>query len=279
MSNRPRYRAVVVVPTFNARHTIGQTLSSIADSIRHCASTRGGADRIAVSVVDDASTDDTASLVVAFARTSPFDVLLTALEQNHGRGHARNRAVAAAAADCYFFLDHDDEYLPSHITGCLDALDADPRADFVKTGVQLSDPVHPDWEPRIAASLTQNLCIRAYCHGLVGGFHEEPEVEVFGCDDILYNRSLRACCRGLDTPARTVTFSRRPGNSFDRQFERKFSRPASEAEVTLSPRQLEVRARVWEIHAQRLAEVNGRLRRIASTSRRASAPMEAPAHD
>lgn len=49
--------------------------------------------------------------------------------------------------------------------------------------------------------------------------------------------------------------------------------------VAAPPRQLEVRARVWEIRPQRLAEVNGRLRRIASTSRRASAPMEAPAHD
>lgn len=165
-------------------------------------------------------------------------------------------------------MDHDDEYLPRHVSVCLGVLAAHPRADFVKTGVALSEPVHPDWEPRIAASLTRNLAVRAYGYRLAGGFHEEPEVEVFGNDDVLFNRTLRACCRGVEVVEKTVKFWRRPGNSFDRQMTAKFSRPATERVSTLSPRQLDVQDRVNDIHARRLQEVRGRITRIAALSGR-----------
>jgi glycosyltransferase involved in cell wall biosynthesis len=258
--DRRRCEAVVAVATFNARATVLATLRSITDSILAYSGVSGA---IAVSVVDDASTDDTASRVASFATTCPIPIVLTALRGNRGRGHARNRAVAAVDANVYMFLDHDDEYLPRHVAVCLEAFRTHPRADFVKTGVALSEPVHPDWEPRIAASLTQNLAVRAYCHRLAGGFHEEPEVEVFGNDDVLFNRTVRACGRGVHVAEKTVRFWRRDGNSFDRQLARKFSRPWSEASSTLSDRQRDVKRRVDEIHSQRLREVRARIRRMA----------------
>jgi len=260
-SGQPVYTAVVAVPTFNAAATIADTLASIVASIA-CYRQSGGTGRVAISIVDDASTDQTAAIVADFARRCDDDVFLTVQPLNGGRARARNLAVAAVDADCCLFLDHDDVYEPGHIQICLETLARRPAVDFVKTGVRLSDPVHPDWAPRIAASLTQNVCVRAHVHRLIGGFQEDPEVERYGCDDQLYNRTLRECFRGVDMPTPTVTFVRRPGNSFDRQYERKFNRPQATAEITLSPEQLRLQPRILELHDQRLAEVHARLARL-----------------
>lgn len=262
------YTALVAIPTFQASATIESTLESVASSIAaRCGAGLPG-ERFVISVVDDASTDDTAERVAAFARASPFDLHLDVLPENRGRGFARNRAVAAAHSDLHLFLDHDDLFLTSHVGACLDALGKAAWADFAQTGVELDAPVHPDWTPRIAASLTQNLCVRAWAHALLGGFHDGPEVEEYGCDDVLYNRLLREFLRGVDVTARTVRFLRRPGNSFDRQYERKLSRPAAQAEVTLSPRQRELEAAVFRIHEARRCQVRARLRRLESSLRR-----------
>lgn len=263
------YTAVVAIPAFEATATIERTLASVVDSIVSRQASGAVEERFAVSVVDDASADDTAALVASFARTSPVDTYLWVLRENRGRGFARNRAVGVVPSGLYLFLDHDDEFLPAHVGSCLDALARHPHADFVETGVELSDPVHPEWESRIAASLTQNLCVRAYAHSLLGGFHEESEVEEYGCDDVLYNRLLHEFLRGVCLPDRTVRFFRRPGNSFDRQYEKKLTRPASQAEQTLSMRQRELEPAVARIHEARRADVRARLRRIASTRRRA----------
>lgn len=268
---RPRdrrpYVAVIAVPAFNAASTIESTLASAAASVRAYRTTPG-AGPVAISVVDDASTDGTPDLVRAFGKRCDQDVYLTVQPLNAGRACARNLAVTVVDAPICLFLDHDDRYEPTHVLRCLEALDRHPGADFVKTRVRLSHPVHPDWEPRIAASLTQNLCVRMRVHRLIGGFQEEPEVEAYGCDDQLYNRTLRACFIGVDVPAATVTFVRRPGNSFDRQYEPKFTRPASGAEVTLTPEQLRLQPMVRALHDRRLAEVHARLARIEWLGRR-----------
>lgn len=255
------YAAIIAVPAFNAAATIETTLASAVASVRAHGAMSGGRS-VAISVVDDASTDGTPELVRAFGERCDQDVHLTVQPSNAGRARARNLALTVVDADCCLFLDHDDRYEPAHVTLCLEALDRHPGADFVKTRVRLSHPVHPDWEPRIAASLTQNLCVRMRVHRLIGGFQEEPEVEAYGCDDQLYNRTLRACFIGVDVPAATVTFVRRPGNSFDRQYERKFTRPESGAEVTLTPEQLRLQPMVRALHDRRLAEVHARLARI-----------------
>ncbi|HQX82128.1 MAG TPA: glycosyltransferase, partial [Vicinamibacterales bacterium] len=62
----PRYDAVVVVPAFNAGRTITKTLESIAASIRRRQAISGRLERFAISVVDDASADDTAGLIARF---------------------------------------------------------------------------------------------------------------------------------------------------------------------------------------------------------------------
>src|SRR5262245_36580180 len=94
-----RYVAVVAVAAFNASHTIEPTLRSIVNSIHFHAVRRAAPDRIAISIVDDASADQTRSIVASFARQVDVDVYLAVNEKNCGRGFSRNRALAVAAAD------------------------------------------------------------------------------------------------------------------------------------------------------------------------------------
>jgi hypothetical protein len=64
-----------------------------------------------VIVVDDASTDDTAEVAEAFgARVIRHD-------RNRGIAEARNSGVRAATQPWVALLDHDDEWLPGHLTG------------------------------------------------------------------------------------------------------------------------------------------------------------------
>lgn len=271
-----RCAALVAIPTFEAAHTIDATLASVEASIRFHRDA-GATDTVAISVVDDASSDDTARRVRAFAERSDCIVLLAVQPANRGRAAARNRAVAAADADALLFLDHDDRFLPEHIQVCLDTLAGHPHADYVQTRVALSDPVHPDWSRRIEASLTQNLCVRARCHRLIGGFHEEPEVETYGCDDVLYNRTLHALFHGIGIPHATVEFTRRPGNSLDRQYGRKFSRPVEAARPTTTAVQRELADKVVVLQQRRQAETRRRLGRPdgpAGSACRWSAPFD-----
>lgn len=153
-----RCTALVAIPTFEAAHTIDATLASIEASFCFHRDT-GSTDTVVISVVDDASSDDTATRVRAFAEPSECVVLLAVQSSNRGRAAARNRALAVADADAFLFLDHDDRFHPEHIHVGLDTLLSHPRADYVQTRVVLSDPVHADWSRRIDASLTQNLCV------------------------------------------------------------------------------------------------------------------------
>lgn len=253
-----RCAALVAIPTFEAARTIDATLASIEASIRFHRDA-GSTDVVVISVVDDASSDDTVMRVRAFAQRSECVVLLAVQSSNRGRAAARNRALAAADADAFFFLDHDDRFHPEHIHVCLDTLASHPHADYVQTRVRLSDPVHPEWSRRIEASLTQNLCVRARCHRLIGGFHEEPAVEAYGCDDVLYNRTLHALFHGIRVAHATVDFTRRPGNSLDRQYERKFSRPVGDARPTTSTAQQGLAGEVIALQQRRQAEVRRRL--------------------
>ncbi len=271
-----RCTALVAIPTFEAARTIDATLASVEASIRLHRDV-GSRDDVVISVVDDASRDDTARRVRAFAERSECLVLLAVQPANLGRAAARNRAVAAADADAILFLDHDDRYEPEHIHTCLEVLSHHPQADYVQTRVALADPVHGAWSRRIEASLTQNLCVRARCHRLIGGFHEEPAVEDYGCDDVLYNRTLQALFHGVRVPRATVEFTRRPGNSLDRQYERKFSRPVEDARPTTSAAQRELADEVLALQERRQEEVRRRLGESAnhaSRSTRWSAPFD-----
>lgn len=107
----------VIIPTFNRRDLIERALCSVYaqnDLITE------------VIVVDDGSTDDTASLV----RTK-FPKALVISQERYGVSHARNRGIEAARGEWLAFLDSDDKWLENKIRLQLDTIRKDPKTRFV----------------------------------------------------------------------------------------------------------------------------------------------------
>jgi glycosyltransferase involved in cell wall biosynthesis len=197
-----------------------------------------------VVVVDDGSTDGTASVLQAVTEDKDFYTVVRRPRPS-SPACARNAGVAAARGELLFFLDADDLYLPQHLHDCLREL-ADPAAGFVKTGVALADPVHPDWKQRIEHSVVINLGVRRACHVAIGGFLDyhlfvrdcdefRHQVDIFWkFEDQYYTELLARLFRGVRVTRETVRHLRYPGNSFDRQYE-KFRRPFGAHREVVSP--------------------------------------------
>lgn len=104
----------VVIPCFNAEAFIGEALESVAAQTRR---------PLEVLVVDDASTDRSATVVRSFE-----GVRLIEHPTNLGNVHARNRALLEARGDVVAFLDADDIWLPHHLETVVSMLEAHPEA-------------------------------------------------------------------------------------------------------------------------------------------------------
>ncbi len=82
----------VVVPTYDAARTLGETLTSIFASEY---------DNFEVIVVDDGSRDDSASIA------GQFPCMVVRLQQNIGAARAKNAGAEKATGDIVFFTDSD----------------------------------------------------------------------------------------------------------------------------------------------------------------------------
>jgi glycosyltransferase involved in cell wall biosynthesis len=198
-----------------------------------------------VVVVDDGSTDRTAGLLRRLTRGKDFYTVVTRPRPS-SPACARNAGVAASRGGLLFFLNADDLYLQHHLHDCLREL-ADPAVCFVKTGLALADPVHPDWKQRIEHSVVINLGVRRACHASIGGFLDyhlfmrdgdggfRHEIDIFWkYEDQYYTELLARLFRGVRVVRETVRHLRYPGNSFDRQYA-KFCRPFGAYREALSP--------------------------------------------
>lgn len=92
----------VVVPTYNRSHLIGPTIRSVL------AQTLADFELL---VVDDGSTDDTASVVRSFGDPRVRYLPIS----NRERGAARNHGLRCAVGEYVVFLDSDDEFQPPHL--------------------------------------------------------------------------------------------------------------------------------------------------------------------
>jgi glycosyltransferase involved in cell wall biosynthesis len=227
----------VVVTAHNFADVLPRTLRSLEAALCRFRAVRPGDGDAEAVVVDDGSTDGTGREAEEFAR-GRAGWRVVHRDRPSSPANARNVGVREGRGALLFFLDGDDLFLPDHVAACVAAVEAG-GLDFVKTGVRLADPVHPDWRPRIEFSVVINLCVRRACHDAVGGFPDYhlfrrdgdafvPELDVFNrIEDVAYNNLLRALFRGGRVAAETVEYVRRPGNSYDRQYP-KFCRPAAE---------------------------------------------------
>ncbi|HKW37086.1 MAG TPA: glycosyltransferase family 2 protein [Burkholderiales bacterium] len=107
----------VILPTYNRRETIQAAIASVQRQ------TFGDWELI---VVDDGSTDGTASLIEG---SDPRLVLIR--QENQGVNGARNTAMLRARGRYIAFLDSDDEWLPHHLELSVAFFRAFPDEDFL----------------------------------------------------------------------------------------------------------------------------------------------------
>jgi peptidoglycan/xylan/chitin deacetylase (PgdA/CDA1 family) len=113
----------VIIPAHNAAATIAETLDSL------CAQTYTDWEAI---VVDDGSSDATASVVGAYAARDARIQLIR--QPQAGVSEARNAGVRLARFDWLLFLDSDDWILPEYLDRMTTVLEADPTLDAVHCG-------------------------------------------------------------------------------------------------------------------------------------------------
>ena len=97
----------VIVPVYNAAHTIARCVDSIAAS--------GGED-VQIILIEDCSRDNSWEVCCRLAETGK-NVLCLRNERNRGVSHTRNRGLEAAEGTYLLFVDSDDwvdpEYIPA----------------------------------------------------------------------------------------------------------------------------------------------------------------------
>jgi glycosyltransferase involved in cell wall biosynthesis len=107
----------VIIPVYNGEHYLTETLDSVlAQTYRP----------IEIIVVDDGSTDHTATIVQSY--TDPVRYVGT---MHNGTGAARNLGVENSSGEFIAFIDADDLWTPDKLAQQILALDQNPGADIV----------------------------------------------------------------------------------------------------------------------------------------------------
>jgi len=112
----------VIMPAYNARQYITESIESVI------AQTYTNWELI---IVDDDSTDDTASIIKEFSQQDPR---IKYLYQDRGRqGKARNKAIKNSNGDYIAFLDADDLWEQSKLEVQIDAIENSPDITLLFT--------------------------------------------------------------------------------------------------------------------------------------------------
>lgn len=109
----------VFIPTYNRAHLLPRALQSLdAQTFRD----------FELVVVDDGSTDDTASLIAAWQARATFPVIYIK-QANRGKYAAQNAGVAQARGRFFVLLDSDDRLLPDSLERLLRHWQSIPEAE------------------------------------------------------------------------------------------------------------------------------------------------------
>src|SRR5512132_3122266 len=106
----------IIIPTHNRPHLLAGAVESAL----------AAGSNIEVIVVDDASTDETASVC-----TSLRGIKYVRLERNQGVAGARNVGLLASCGEYVTFLDDDDLRLPCSVDEQVKLLELDKEAGLV----------------------------------------------------------------------------------------------------------------------------------------------------
>ncbi len=107
----------MIVPVFNAQHTIGQALESVF------AQTFNG---VEIVVVDDGSGDETSHILEGYGSR-----IRMVRQGNRGAAAARNTGASVARGNYLAFLDADDTWAPDKLRRSYEALERNPAAVLV----------------------------------------------------------------------------------------------------------------------------------------------------
>lgn len=118
-------RISVVIPTYNHAAFLGEALASVCEQ---------SAPAREVIVVDDGSTDDTASVLQR--HQGRVQVIH---QPNRGVAAARNAGAASASGELIAFLDADDTWLPSKLERQVSRFVAEPALGLIHCGVEEVD--------------------------------------------------------------------------------------------------------------------------------------------
>ncbi|MBL8697866.1 MAG: glycosyltransferase [Alphaproteobacteria bacterium] len=195
----------VIVPAYNARATILPTVTSALEQ-SHAP--------VEIIVVDDGSTDDTASI----ASSLPIPVRVIR-KPNGGPASARNVGALAAIGEWLAFLDADDIFLPDKLRTQLSLAD-DPRIAILHghstdSAMDLPDELDFEalWERN--AIVNSSVLLRRHVFDELGGFDESPDL--ISVED--YNMWLRVAAAGWrirSCQQRLVRYTRGSGLSSQR---------------------------------------------------------------
>ncbi|GIW55113.1 MAG: hypothetical protein KatS3mg082_1517 [Nitrospiraceae bacterium] len=111
----------VVIPVYNARDVIGETIESVL--------AQTWTDREIV-VVDDGSSDGSGDIVRSFGERVRY-----VRQENGGVARARNRGIAESTGEYVALLDHDDLWHPTKLDKQVAVLDRRPEVGMVVTDV------------------------------------------------------------------------------------------------------------------------------------------------
>lgn len=95
----------VVVPCYNVERYVERCIDSIISQTI-------GLDKLEVLLINDASTDDTLSIIKRYEAQYPEQIRVIDLPQNSGLSHARNVGIQEAKTEYIAFVDSDDWLSP-----------------------------------------------------------------------------------------------------------------------------------------------------------------------
>ncbi len=116
----------VIIPAYNRKAPLLEAMESVA---------RQTYPRLELIVVDDGSTEDIRTPVVALSRQVPFPVFYYR-QENSGPGIARRTGLQHARGEYIQYLDSDDEILPHKIERQVEMMLAHPEAVMCYTITQ-----------------------------------------------------------------------------------------------------------------------------------------------
>ncbi|HEV3431844.1 MAG TPA: glycosyltransferase family A protein [Paraburkholderia sp.] len=170
----------IIIPCYNRAATLARALQSC----------KAQAEVAQIFVVDDGSTDATASTVRTYAMHDDRIRLLQTVRHG-GAARARNWAALHANTPFVAFLDADDEYLSGALSAALAHLEQHPHAAAVRLDAEFAGfpsriVQHPAFERHAAVlsnTVSSSLVIRRNAFLSLGGFPMDEVFRRHGGDD------------------------------------------------------------------------------------------------